>query len=179
MLRELRVTSCSWAWEQGGNSVWGAGRRLGARHHGFHMWTPYAIWFKKHNFQNVSGPQEYVVEVPPLIQPEHRVMWYELLYFDSNSKDKSCPTNWAVFPAVFLLNFPEGQKLVFPFDYIFYFFNFGGFLVIVYKLALFFLTSQLTVTRPLATLGCKLERTASSILLPGLRPASLHCEGIW
>lgn len=56
-----------------------------------------------------------------------------------SSKDKSCPTNWAVFPAVFLLNFSKRQKLLFSFDYIFYFLILGFFLVIVYKLALFFL----------------------------------------
>lgn len=63
-------TACSRGHQHREAAVWGAGPRLGARHHKFHMWAPYAISFKKHNFQNVSGPQEYVVEVPPLIQPE-------------------------------------------------------------------------------------------------------------
>ena len=37
----------------------------------FHLWTPDAIYLKKHNFRSTSGPQAYMVEVPPLIQPEH------------------------------------------------------------------------------------------------------------
>lgn len=32
---------------------------------------PDAIQFKTHHFQSVSGPQEYMVKVPPLIQPYH------------------------------------------------------------------------------------------------------------
>lgn len=56
----------------------------------------------------MSGPQEYVVEVPPLIQPErlltventHQVTQCELLHLHSAFKNKTCPRNWAIFPAV-------------------------------------------------------------------------------
>lgn len=46
-----------------------------------------------------------------MVENTHQVTQCELLYFHSAFKDKECPMNWAIFPAVLMLYFSKRQKL--------------------------------------------------------------------
>ena len=82
---------------------------------------PDAIQFKTHHFQSVSGPQEYMVEVPPLIQPCHLHSGEYPRVFDVNLCvhggfwDKWCPMNGPIFPAGFYAQLLKMTEAFFPF----------------------------------------------------------------